>query len=330
MRCRQVEDLLSAYIDDELEDGENNTVLEHIQACPDCQGVLKSMTIIKLSLQMPSDFDVSNELAGSLDVIAERYSKVYSENDQVLIDNFAQERREYAHVSNTETLGMKQGTQVFRRNRLRKTYSLALKLASLLTVIVLSFTVFQSSILTPKLEKPAFQEKRNTKANSGAISKTNSGDSKFVRPSLSSFGERARTVDEALSKVLMKPKSPEGSIALEPKEAYVLDGPSENDKGVAVVYKNGITILIHPKGEWYDFDARLKQSGLKQIIINDVKAGCAEPRTKMLQIEGKVFEPSLVIWYEGGIEYIILGDEAGKVGLYTLIPIARLIQGYKQ
>ncbi|OIO85546.1 MAG: hypothetical protein COW32_09810 [Candidatus Aquicultor secundus] len=324
MRCRQVEDLLSAYIDDELENGERKAILEHVQACPNCQKTLNSMTVIKQALQMPGGFDVSNELAGKLGAITQHFSKAYSDSQkgEFLSRPFEGSQDMLDDTTKLQSIKVQRERKTLKQKKSHRVHA-ALKIASSLAVIVLSVAALQSGILTPKPAKPVINKEESKKSNTKVIHKQDLNDSRFVQPPTDSPGKRAQSFSEAVSQIAVKPKLPDANAIDEPNEIYILDAPTLQEKGIRVVYKSGISVIIRPKGKWYDFDAVIKQTpDLKPVDINGIKSFCAEPR-KVSQGKDRVLKPAIIIWYEQGIEYTIQGDDTGKIGLNRLLPIAR-------
>lgn len=54
MNCKQLEDLLSPYLDGELDAAQRSDVERHLPGCPDCQRALKDLRLMHEALQAPA------------------------------------------------------------------------------------------------------------------------------------------------------------------------------------------------------------------------------------------------------------------------------------
>lgn len=70
MNCSEVENQLSAYIDQELNETERQAVAKHVSLCQDCLGKLKAMQSASLMIKGLEELDVPAELSERLRQIA--------------------------------------------------------------------------------------------------------------------------------------------------------------------------------------------------------------------------------------------------------------------
>lgn len=80
MRCQEIEDLLSAYADDELAERDERLVHIHLSSCGDCSKRLTRIIALQKARAIPEGFDVSPQLAEKLDSIAGRFAKTRRKN----------------------------------------------------------------------------------------------------------------------------------------------------------------------------------------------------------------------------------------------------------
>jgi len=208
-----------------------------------------------------------------------------------------------------------QGISSFKR------YTPVLALVSAGIMIGLIVSVLQLETRTPAKSNLAIENQAREIADNKAKAGQDSDKELLIRPPMSSFGKKVQTLEEAVSQILVKPKLPNAAVAGDPKERYVLDAPTPEQRGIGILYENGIQVWIHPNKPAPDYDEDLRQfSRLRSIDINGARSTAGEPGKKVLQGIGEVSEPGAVVWYENGIEYQIYGD---NIGLKTLVPIAR-------
>jgi len=62
MKCNIYHELISAWMDDEISSFEKLELQEHLDQCPDCCGVWKSMSRLQEQIQRVADPDVPDEL----------------------------------------------------------------------------------------------------------------------------------------------------------------------------------------------------------------------------------------------------------------------------
>ncbi|OIO85544.1 MAG: hypothetical protein COW32_09800 [Candidatus Aquicultor secundus] len=205
------------------------------------------------------------------------------------------------------------------RMNLRKRYSPLIAITSLLAVGMLVFTIQTGGILSTAVGKsPANQVQ---KKNGTVVTKQNN-DAKFIKPPMSLFGQQVQTLNDAVSQISVVPKLPNPAVAGNPKEVYVLDAPTPEQKGIGILYENGIQIWIIPnKQPAPNYDATVRiEPNLRLVDVNDAKGIAREPGTQTLMSHGEVPIPGVVAWFENGTEYEIYGD---NIGLNVLMPIAR-------
>jgi len=84
MQCHQVEDLISAYIDGELEDSEKQYIQQHVVYCRDCARLFNGILTINKALEMPDDFAVPVELTEKLErTVNEKFVVLLNEGNTV-------------------------------------------------------------------------------------------------------------------------------------------------------------------------------------------------------------------------------------------------------
>ena len=165
------------------------------------------------------------------------------------------------------------------RMNLRKRYSPLIAITSLLAVGMLVFTIQTGGILSTAVGKsPANQVQ---KKNGTVVTKQNN-DAKFIKPPMSLFGQQVQTLNDAESQISVVPKLPNPAVAGNPKEVYVLDAPTPEQKGIGILYENGIQIWIIPnKQPAPNYDATVRiEPNLRLVDVNDAKGIAREPGTQ--------------------------------------------------
>ncbi len=75
MKCEQIEELLSPYIEDELTAEDRKTVADHLRICPDCTSLLSLLHETADSLSYFPDLEVSGQLMEKLYTIPQAKRK---------------------------------------------------------------------------------------------------------------------------------------------------------------------------------------------------------------------------------------------------------------
>lgn len=75
MKCEQIEELLSPYIEDELTAAERKTVADHLKMCPDCTSLLSLLQDTTESLSDFPELEVSGDLMAKLYAIPQTKRK---------------------------------------------------------------------------------------------------------------------------------------------------------------------------------------------------------------------------------------------------------------
>jgi hypothetical protein len=84
MECKQIEELLSPYLEGELAPDENRTVEAHLQTCTDCSELLGLMREAQKSLADFPEIDVSADLLEKLYTLPAKKSWLRSFSDFLL------------------------------------------------------------------------------------------------------------------------------------------------------------------------------------------------------------------------------------------------------
>jgi hypothetical protein len=80
MECKNIEELLSPYLEDELTEQEREAVEAHLASCPTCAGILSFMKEARSTLSTFPELEVSQELVEKLYTLPrkkKRFSLVY-------------------------------------------------------------------------------------------------------------------------------------------------------------------------------------------------------------------------------------------------------------
>jgi uncharacterized protein YbaR (Trm112 family) len=72
MTCDRIEELLSPYLQGELNDEERRLVGLHLTACPDCRGLLDALGQTQAALSGFPEFEISESLRARLTAIPEK------------------------------------------------------------------------------------------------------------------------------------------------------------------------------------------------------------------------------------------------------------------
>ena len=198
----------------------------------------------------------------------------------------------------------------------------ALLLMTLLALVGLSVLMLQSGALQSKEAKLAV--KGQSKVAINVTSRQDADDNRLELMVPKPVGTKVQGLKEAVSKISVRPKLPNPAVAGNPKEIYVLDAPTFEQRGIEIFYENGMHIQIHPNVPAPDYAALKKQvPDFEDIDINGIKGLADEPEKKVLPISGEVLESGVITWYEKGTEYTIYGDDAGRVRLNTMLSVAK-------
>ncbi|UCE42080.1 MAG: zf-HC2 domain-containing protein [Candidatus Aminicenantes bacterium] len=88
MGCERMEELLSPYLEDELTEGERQTVQTHIRTCASCAELLSLMRETKESLSFFPEVDMSESLIGKLYELPQKRKKFRFVTDFLLRPSF--------------------------------------------------------------------------------------------------------------------------------------------------------------------------------------------------------------------------------------------------